>query len=291
MDAAAVARRPPAAPPARPTSPATPTGPSSASTSSTPPTPTGAASASSSCAASRCRPTRGWRSSRRCSCGPSSPGSGTSPTPARSCAGAPAPRPLPAARDRRGRPADVVADLNRFLERATALAPSTPDWLDPFLEFRFPRLGTCRSPVSSSSCGAAVEPWHVLGEEVALGGTSRYVDSSVERLQVGAVGLVPGRHVVTCNGRAGAARPVDRPRPRRRRASATGPGRRPPRCTRPSGCTPRSSSTSSTLAVGRSLGGFTYHVVHPGGRSYDDPPVNAIEAEARRSARFRHHGR
>src|SRR5581483_6857192 len=89
---------------------------------------------------------------------------------------------------------DVVADLT-----AHGIA-FDPAWLEPFAEFRFPRLGSVTVAGVGLELRAAIEPWHVLGEEVTASGTARYVDSSCERLQVKLTGAVPGRHLVTCNG-------------------------------------------------------------------------------------------
>ncbi|WP_232547992.1 DUF2126 domain-containing protein [Propioniciclava soli] len=187
----------------------------------------------------------------------------------------------------------VVDDLNAHLE---PLIGETFDvaWFAPFLEFRFPRVGETDADGVHLELRGALEPWHVLGEEVTLSGTSRYVDSSVERVQVAATGLVEGRHVLTVNGvpvplaNPGgtwgvgvAASPAARVGGVRFRAWA------PPSALHPS------IGIHSPLRFdlvdtwnGQSLGGFTYHVVHPGGRSYDRYPVNAAEAESRRNSRF-----
>jgi uncharacterized protein (DUF2126 family)/transglutaminase-like putative cysteine protease len=178
---------------------------------------------------------------------------------------------------------DVVDDLN------TALGPDAPRfdlaWFDAFLEFRFPRIGEADVAGVHLEARQAIEPWHVLGEEMALGGTARYVDSSLERIQVSARGLVEGRHVLTCNG-------VPLP------LHATGvPGEYVAgvryRAWAPYSALHPTIGVHSPLVVDlvdrwsrRSLGGFTYHVVHPGGRSYEDFPVNAASAEARRASRF-----
>jgi uncharacterized protein (DUF2126 family) len=175
--------------------------------------------------------------------------------------------------------ADVVADLNAHD------IDFDPAWLEPFAEFRFPRLGSVVVAGVGLEVRAAIEPWHVLGEEVAAGGTARYVDSSCERVQIKASGVVPGRHVVLCNG-------IPLPTGRCRVADTVVAGVRFRARTPPSALHP-TIGVHSPLAIelldtwnDRSLGGFTYHVIHPGGRDYDRYPINAAEAEARRAARF-----
>ena len=178
---------------------------------------------------------------------------------------------------------DVVADLNAFGYAFAA------DWFDPFVEFRFPPFGTVTYDGVSIELRQAIEPWHVLGEEVSGTGTARYVDSSVERLQVKVTGMTATRHAVTCNGRT---LPL----------TATGvPGEfvagvrfrawSPPSALHPTiGVQAPLTFDLVDLWAGRALGGCMYHVVHPGGRHYERFPVNANEAEARRVARFWAHG-
>jgi len=175
--------------------------------------------------------------------------------------------------------ADVVADLNHHGY------PFQLDWLLPFEEFRFPHYGRLELGDVRLELRWAIEPWHVLGEEVSSFGTARYVDSSVERLQVRAEGLTDGRHVLVCNGRRVPLRGTGR------QGEAVAGVRyrawQPPSALHPT------IGVHAPLVFdlidtwnGRSIGGCTYHVVHPGGRSYDTLPVNAFEAEARRVNRF-----
>lgn len=175
--------------------------------------------------------------------------------------------------------AEVAADL-----RAHGIAFDT-SWLDPFTEFRFPRIGSVIAGGVELELRGAIEPWNTLGEESTGTGTARYVDSSVERLQVRVIGADRHRHLVTVNGYPVPLLATDNPDVQvggvRYRAW------QPPSALHPT------ITVDGPLRfelvdgfTGFSKGGCTYHVSHPGGRAYDTPPVNAVEAESRRSRRF-----
>ncbi len=178
---------------------------------------------------------------------------------------------------------DVVADLRRHdIDFDIA-------WLEPFLEFRFPLIGEVSLDDVRLELRSAIEPWHVLGEEVAAGGTARYVDSSVERMQIMVNGFNPARHFVTCNGVPVPLRTTSTP--------GTGVAGVRFKAWAPWSALHPTIDAQSTLVFdlvdrwsARSLGGCTYEVSHPGGRSYDTFPVNSAEAEARRYNRFSQHG-
>ncbi|BBY91437.1 transglutaminase [Mycobacterium gallinarum] len=175
--------------------------------------------------------------------------------------------------------AGVAADL-----RAHGINFDT-SWLDPFTEFRFPRIGTAVFDGVEIELRGAIEPWNVLGEESAGGGTARYVDSSIERIQVRLIGADRQRYIVTANGYPIPLLATDNPDVQvgglRFRAW------QPPSALHPTITVdgPLRFELVDT-ATGMSRGGCTYHVSHPGGRAYDRPPVNAVEAESRRGRRF-----
>ena len=173
----------------------------------------------------------------------------------------------------------VIGDLRRAgysLESA---------WFAPHMEFRFPVYGHVEYEGVSIELRQAIEPWYVLGEEPGAGGTARYVDSSLERIQVRVKGLVSERYAVTCNGRRLPLHPTGT-----HGEFVCGVRFRawqPPRCLHPT-IPVHAPLVFDIVDVGaeRSIGGCTYHVAHPGGRSYETFPVNSNEAEARRTARF-----
>ncbi len=158
-------------------------------------------------------------------------------------------------------------------------------WLDPFTEFRFPRLGTVAIRDQEIELRGAIEPWNVLGEESTAGGTARYVDSSIERVQVRVQGSDDDRYLLTCNGYPLPLTPTGRPG--ERVAGIRFRAWQPPSALHPTiGIDSPLVFDMVDTASARSVGGATYHVVHPGGRAYERPPVNAVEAESRRNGRF-----
>jgi len=170
-------------------------------------------------------------------------------------------------------------------EQAAAGFPLRKDWFAPHFEFRFPKYGEFAAPGVDIELRQALEPWHVMGEEGAPGGAVRFVDSSVERLQVKARGLAPDRYAIACNGRRIPLRPTGN-------VGEFVAGVRY-KAWQPTSALHPTRTVDSPLTfdlvdtwMNRSLGGCQYHVMHPGGRNYATFPVNAFESESRRLARF-----
>ena len=183
-------------------------------------------------------------------------------------------------------PHHVAQDFADVLEDLRGLGFGfDPSWFAPHLEFRFPRIGATVVRDMELELRCALEPWHVLGEEATAGGTARYVDSSVERVQAKVQGWIPERFTLSCNGAAVPLAPTGR-------AGEYVAGVRFKAWDPPSALHPTIRAQAPLVFdiwdswSGRSLGGATHHVAHPGGRNYATFPVNANEAEARRMARF-----
>lgn len=158
-------------------------------------------------------------------------------------------------------------------------------WFDPFFEFRFPYYGGITVDNIQLEIRLGIEPWHVLGEELTNSGTSRFVDSSLERIQVKVSGFVEGRHILVCNS---CRVPL-------RSSGVKGEfvaGVRYKAWNPPSALHPTIGADAPLVFDvvdtwnNRILGGCTYFVSHPGGRSFDTHPVNSFEAESRKISLF-----
>jgi uncharacterized protein (DUF2126 family) len=180
----------------------------------------------------------------------------------------------------------VWQDFQDVLHETVACGlPLRAAWFEPHFEFRFPLVGTLARDGLVLELRQAIEPWHVLGEEAAAGATARYVDSSLERVQALVRGMVPTRHGLLCNGQPVPLHPTGTAG--EGVAGVRYRGWQPPHCLHPT--VPVDTPLQFDLVdlwAARSIGRCAYHVAHPGGRNYDQRPVNAGEAEARRGARF-----
>jgi uncharacterized protein (DUF2126 family)/transglutaminase-like putative cysteine protease len=180
----------------------------------------------------------------------------------------------------------VQDDFKHVIERLNRAGfQFQPEWFITHFEFRFPVIGTVSYDGVTIELRQAIEPWLVLGEEAGGGGTARYVDSSLERMQVKVTGLNEKLHAIAVNGIELPLSPTDQPG-----VYVAGVRYRawqPPSCLHPT------IPVHAPLVVdlvdrqnARAVGGCTYYVSHPGGRSHEIFPINALEAETRRAERF-----
>ena len=178
---------------------------------------------------------------------------------------------------------DVLNFLNSGMPKKAAKFESS--WFEPFFDFRFPRYGEVQFGSIKLELRMALEPWPVLGEELGAGGVSRSVDSSLEKLEVKVTGHMHSRHSITCNG-------VELPLQSTSEKGVYVAGLRFKAWAPYSSLHPTIPVHSPLKfdvidrTLNRSLGGCTYHVMHPGGRSYESLPVNENEAEGRCLSRF-----
>jgi len=183
-------------------------------------------------------------------------------------------------------PKFIEMDFHDVMSEMRAAGYAFDDsWFAPHVEFRFPLIGSVCSAGIELTLRNALEPWHVMGEEGAPGGTARYVDSSLERIEVRVTGMNESRYVVTCNGQALALQPTGVVG--EFVAGVRYKAWNPPSSLHPSiGVHVPLTFDIVDTWMKRSLGGCQYHVAHPGGLSYQALPVNAFEAESRRLSRF-----
>lgn len=180
----------------------------------------------------------------------------------------------------------IRVDFREVIEECRAVGlPLETNWFDPHFEFRFPLIGEVDCREMTLELRTAIEPWYVLGEEAGAGGQTRFVDSSVERMQVKVSGLFGERHAFLCNGRRLPLRATSE-----RGTYVAGVRYRawqPPSCLHPT--IPIDSPLVIDIvdqASSRPVAGCSYHVGHPGGLNPTTFPLNALEAESRRIARF-----
>ena len=178
---------------------------------------------------------------------------------------------------------DVLAIVQRF---GYAIEN---DWFAAHYEFRFPEIGSIAVDGLELELRQALEPWHVLGEEASGGGMVRTVDSSLDRVQVKLTGSTESRYVVECNGRRVPLRPTGKP------GEAVAGVRF--RAWHPATVLHPTIPVQSPLVFyiydlwhERSVGGCTYHILHPSGETYAARPADAREAASRRAERFQNSG-